>query len=1331
MSASLPFLKTWEEPETKNMVEGQIDWGEGEWWWLPDEGEGISAIEFVGISASATLGPEDFAEWDMLACGQSREWLWGETAPTSVRFEPTKVHTCNQANSPRETVTASMTSWTSHLYEEEPEPPYKLVLKGSKTTVNTSLSVAAVLTTRPVTSAEEEELETELYGERNPAKSGEDGCYTAKPVNCATGNETISQTDLAVGGRGPGLNLTRTYNSRGAAKASTHGPFGYGWTGSYSAHLSTTMRCHGLLCNETIAKITQDNGSTVSFDKWSSGKWNPIGPLVQATLAAEGEDYAFTLPNQTVLHFDSTGKLTSEVDRNGNTLTMSYAEGRLETVTDDTGRKLTFAYNAEGEVESVKDPMGHTVKYTYEAGNLKSVTQPGEASLRWQFKYDSSHELTSVTDGRSHTTTIKYESRQVVSETDPLSRTYKWKYEGSLGWPSETVITEPNGSITHEHFNAAGQLTEVTHAFGTAIASTSEYKYDSKDDLIAMVDPDKHETKYTYNESGDRTSEKNAAGNEAKWTYDSTHHVLTSTTPDGETATIKRDSHGNPEVIERPAPGATTQTTRYTYDAHGDVESMEDPLKRVTKYEYDSYGDKSAEIDPAGDKQTWTYNEDSQEISSVTDRGNVEGAEASKYTVKTERDSQGRAITNTDPLGHATKYTYDGDGNLETVTDPLGHKTKYVYDADNELTKTEEPKLTTTETGYDSAGAVTSQTDGNKNTTKYVRNLLEQVTEVIDPKERKTLKEYDPAGNLKTVTDPAKRVTTYTYDAANRLKEITYSDGKTPTVKYEYSGDGKVTRMTDGTGETVNTYDQLDRLTESQNGHKETIGYEYDLANELTKLTYPNGKAITLAYDKASRLEKVTDWLGNVTKFTYNADSEINKTTFPSMTSDEDTYAYNEADQMSEVKMLKGAETLASLAYTRDTDGQLKGITSKGLPGEEKPAYEYDTNNRLTKGAASAYGYDSANNPTKLGTGTYTYDKADQLETGPSLKYEYNSSGQRTKTTPTGGSATTYGYDQAGNLISIERPKEGEKAAINDTYTYDGNSTRASQTVSGTTTYLAWDMSEPLPLLLADGISSYIYGPGGLPIEQINNTSGTVLYLHHDQQGSTRLLTGSTGKTEGSYSYSAYGTVEHAGTATTPLGYDAQYTSSDTGLVYLRARVYDPATAQFLSVDPVASVTRAPYNYANDNPANLIDPSGQIAAAPVIEVCADAPEACILAGGAIGVGGVIFGHKAAENAGQEILSAISENERPTDEGEAELQAKEADRGRCGNPAQAPGSKFEWKGKGPVGSSEGSWWDPDTDESLYPHLGENSHGPHYYDGPSGRYRIYPGGRIEPK
>jgi len=133
---------------------------------------------------------------------------------------------------------------------------------------------------------------------------------------------------------------------------------------------------------------------------------------------------------------------------------------------------------------------------------------------------------------------------------------------------------------------------------------------------------------------------------------------------------------------------------------------------------------------------------------------------------------------------------------------------------------------------------------------------------------------------------------------------------------------------------------------------------------------------------------------------------------------------------------------------------------------------------------------------------------------------------------------------------------------------------------------------------------TYVYGPGGLPIEQINNSTGTVEYLHHDQQGSTRLLTSSTGKVEGKCSYSAYGIPDCEGTATTPLGYDGQYTSSDTGLIYMRARTYDPTTAQFLTRDPWVSITGEPYSYVGDNPLNFADPTGRCSVWCVVGIVA-------------------------------------------------------------------------------------------------------------------------------
>ncbi len=208
------------------------------------------------------------------------------------------------------------------------------------------------------------------------------------------------------------------------------------------------------------------------------------------------------------------------------------------------------------------------------------------------------------------------------------------------------------------------------------------------------------------------------------------------------------------------------------------------------------------------------------------------------------------------------------------------------------------------------------------------------------------------------------------------------------------------------------------------------------------------------------------------------------------------------------------------------------------------------------------------------------------------MSYSYDDLGERTKATPEIGAATSYEYDQAGSLISVDRPEKESVSKIEDTYAYNGDGLRASQRISGTTSYFAWDTTEELPLILDDGTNSYIYGPSGYPVEQINS-EGTVTYLHHDEQGSIRLLTGGAGTITGSITFGAYGDVTgKTGTATTPLGYDGQYTEADTGLIYLRAREYDPGTGGFLSVDPEVETTLAPYNYAGDDPINAYDPSG-------------------------------------------------------------------------------------------------------------------------------------------
>jgi RHS repeat-associated protein len=1004
-------------------------------------------------------------------------------------------------------------------------------------------------------------------------------------VNCATGDETTVQTDTAIGGRGPGLNIVRSYDAQVSASAQAEGTgvglWGWGWTGPYEVRLVLGTSEVG----QETASVMQQDGSEVTFYKNGIGGYE-AGGWVQARLVKEGSSYIYTLPTQTKLEFNSEGKLLKETERDGNATTLTYnGSKQLEKVTDSTGRTLTFKYNGEGLVESIKDPMGHVVSYTYTAKGLSTVSIEGK--VRWEFGYTSTspYLLDSVTDGRKHTITREYDgSHRVIKETI-AGHVRKWSYG-----ENETTITEPNGSETVDTFNAAGEPTKTIQAKGTGAERVTEYEYSGTNlELTKLIDPNKHVTEYGYDSEGNRTSEKDPNGDERKWEYDEHHNVIKETTPEGETTKIKRTETGEPEVIERPV-GSETQKTEYKYDAYGDITEVIEPLGHKTKYTYDSHGDKESETDAESNERKWKYNTDSQETEETSPRG---------YTTKTERNEYGLPTKLTDPLSHTTEIKYDANQNIEAETDGNKHTTKYEYNEENQPDKVTKPNGDTTETGYDAEGQKTSYTDGNGHTWEYKRNALEQVTEEKNPLGKTWKKTYDKAGNLETLEDPEKHTTTYTYDETNRPTKLKYSTGKPSEVTYEYNKDSKVTKMKDETGTTENTWDKLDRLTKYKNGAGKTVEYEYNLANLPIKITYPNGKSITREYDKDNRLSKITDWRSREFTFTYNADSKPTATTFPSYSEDKDEYIYNHADQMTEVKMLWKAKAYAALEYERDGDGQVTKTTENLGEGAHVATLEsvLDENNRITEYNKHAYTYDKANNPTKIeGEAGYTYNEADQLKEGPTAKYKYNEDGQRTKLEPKSGEpATTYTYDQAGHLTGTERAKGTKQTELKETFTFDGIGLTQKGTVNGVEGHLTWDTAEPLPMLLANETSEefdYVYGPENLPVEEIFGLNAH--YLHHDQQGSTRALTyWDEGEPVSWTTYGPYGNVIETDPTSSGLGYDGQPTDPETGLVWLGARRYDPNTAQFTSIDPELESTGDAYSFGQDNPENRLDLTGK------------------------------------------------------------------------------------------------------------------------------------------
>jgi RHS repeat-associated protein len=139
----------------------------------------------------------------------------------------------------------------------------------------------------------------------------------------------------------------------------------------------------------------------------------------------------------------------------------------------------------------------------------------------------------------------------------------------------------------------------------------------------------------------------------------------------------------------------------------------------------------------------------------------------------------------------------------------------------------------------------------------------------------------------------------------------------------------------------------------------------------------------------------------------------------------------------------------------------------------------------------------------------------------------------------------------------------------------------------------------------SDGTDDYSYTPSGT-VTAAGTPGGTAFTTMTDQHGDVVGTFSPTSTAEGLAGYSSYSPYG-AETATNfgeNLGYQGDYTDPVTGLVYMNARWYNPATGSFVSGDtlngtPVPSaVDGNPYAYAGGNPVTGIDPTGHSAIAP-------------------------------------------------------------------------------------------------------------------------------------
>ena len=1090
---------------------------------------------------------------------------------------------------------------------------------------------------------------------------GRDSGYSGDPVNTATGNYVYEQEDLALPGPGVPLRFTRAYNSRAASEVGAPGaPLGYGWTHGYritlardadrvvttwgDGHTETFASdgAGGFLPQYGVSDTLTDNGDgTFTLGKRdgtryvfdTDGRVASISDRNDNTLTLAYAGANLTQITDSVgrvitLDHDGAGRITQIVDPLGRTLRFTYdANGDLIEAEDPNGNLTQYTYDDRHQILSVVDPRGHTlVSNTYDADRRVVTYQTDAKGGATTYAYGEADGITTITDALGGVTVHYHDDLlRLTRSRDPLGAESWFVYDEA---GNRVQVVDNNGNLTEYAYDARGNVTRARDALGGVTTIT----YDDASNPLTRTDALGHTTRFTYDPRGNLIETVDAAGGRETVTYDARGLVLTRTDALGRTTTFAYDGHGNPAEVTDALGGLTRftydgvgrrmtrtdalgRTTRYAYDANDNLLSVTDPAGGITRYAYDANDNRLRVTDRLGNTTDFAYDEKDLLVSMTDAAGGVlantydalnrkiAARNRRGHETLTDYDAAGRAVQVTDALGATTLYGYDANGNRTSATDPLGHRTSFLYDALNRLVAQEDPLGHMQQLGYDALGRVTSRTDAagqvtqlrydpvgrltevidaaggrvtyaydlvgnrlsmtgpNGHTTRYAYDALDRRISQTEPLGNTTSYAYDAVGNLASVTKPDGSLIQYEYDVLDRRTAILYPDGS--ETRFTYDAEGRRTAMQDGIGTTTWAYDALARMTRYVDPYGNQVGYAYDAEGNRTRVTYPGAKAVDYVFDAENRLVSVTDWLGQATVYTYDAAGRLGQAVNGNRTGA--LYGYDAADRLTSLHHHRAAAgTIAAYAYTLDAVGntlaeQRDEPLAPSLT-ESDQTYVYDAEDRLSEENGVANAFDAKGNQTRSGDATYGYDFDDRL-----VRAE------------TGVAQFDFGYNGLGQ--------------------------RLFRVANGLETRFVLDPSGPLSRVLmetdASGTPSAYY-VHGLGLTARIAADGATRWYHYDSRGSTVALTNGSGVVTDSYAYDPYGVVlATSGGTANPFRYVGREGLMDdgSGLLYVRARYYDPDTGRFVSKDPkpgedTESQSLNRYLYGLANPVRFVDVTG-------------------------------------------------------------------------------------------------------------------------------------------
>jgi len=565
--------------------------------------------------------------------------------------------------------------------------------------------------------------------------------------------------------------------------------------------------------------------------------------------------------------------------------------------------------------------------------------------------------------------------------------------------------------------------------------------------------------------------------------------TLTLTYSGGSFGGVFVDRDGNPRSEALPpnlllrVTDSYGNTLSFDYSAPGKLVVMTNPSGGRTLYRYDLYGldDNLASVTyPDGHTKGYLYTETANlpsnigpqvyphALTSIVDEnGSLYGT--FKY------DANGRILSSEHALG-TERYQFTRTATTTNITDPLGAARSFTFqtvDGVQRLTANSLPGGAGFGVGvqnqtYDTTGNVLSRTDFNNNKTCYAydtaRNLetvrVEGLASTVSCTAVTATGAALPSGSRKITTawharwrmpvraaEP-RRITTYVYngDASCAPAGAVIADGSangqpigvlcTKTVQSSTDADGS-----QGLGATLEGQPRTSAYTYDAHGHVLTADGPRTDVSDITTTTYYTDTDPDPG--KRGNVATITNALGHVTSITaYNGHGQPLTIVDPNGLATNLTY-----DERQRLKSRNVGGELTTYDY--DNAGQLIKVT---LPDTSFLSYGYDAAHRLAGmsdnlGNSIVYTLDEMGNRKK----EEVFDPANALAQTRSRVYNnlnrlFQELGAQSQT-------TTYGYDNQGNLASIDGPLAGTADTTINAYDALNRLKQVTDPNSGVTRY--------------------------------------------------------------------------------------------------------------------------------------------------------------------------------------------------------------------------------------------------------------------------------------